>query len=114
MRKTHLKLNVGDLVLLKEPLLKPPVYPLGIILKVFSNINDEVTHVLFRKGATKETVKRQVTQIIYLLSCSDPKSLDFPAGGPTGDPTVPLVRPVRQAALQGSENTRILFDDGLV
>ena len=98
MRKTHLKLNVGDLVLLKEPLLKPPVYPLGIILKVFSNINDEVTHVLVRKGATKETVKRHVTQIIYLLSCSDPKSLDFPAGGPPGDPTVPLVRPVRQAA----------------
>ena len=68
----HHKLEVGDVVLLKEPHLKANQYPLARVTKIYSNILDEVTDVEVLKGRTEEVVKRHVTSVIPYLRCEPP------------------------------------------
>ena len=125
----HVRLQVGDVVLIKEPLQKPTNYPMGIIQKTFENIQGEITHVIVKKGMTRESLKRHVSQIIYLFSnspnkneinttsnenCSEtcfvmPKEPDKTKGH---DPTVK--RPKREAAIKGAKNLRNLADEDLI
>ena len=67
----HKVISVGDIVLLKEPLLKPTNFPMGIIVKTITNSLDEVTSVDIRKGSTREVVRRHVESIIPLLSINE-------------------------------------------
>ena len=64
----HKKIQVGDIVLLKEQHIKPLNYPMGIVKKVTLNDLDELTDIVVFKGASRETVRRHVTSIISLLS----------------------------------------------
>ena len=66
----HACIEVGDLVLMKEPLLKSSQYPIGIVKEKTENSNGEVTGVVLRKGNTRETVKRHISCIIPYLSGS--------------------------------------------
>ncbi|XP_068224998.1 uncharacterized protein [Palaemon carinicauda] len=65
---THKRIQIGDIVLLKEPHMKPSNYPMGIVKKVKLNDLDEVTDIEVFKGASRETVRRHVTSVIPLLS----------------------------------------------
>lgn len=63
----HHKLEVHDIVLIKDPLIKVYHYPMAIVTKVYENSIGEVTDVELFKGKTGETVKRHVSCIIPLL-----------------------------------------------
>ena len=68
---THYPLKEGDIVLLKDPLLKFPQYPMGKVIKVQVNQEGEVTGVTIFKGKTREIVNRHVSSIIPLLRDSE-------------------------------------------
>jgi hypothetical protein len=67
----HNEVRVGDIVLLKDPLLKPNNYPMAVVKSIQKNVNNEVTGVIAFKGKTEETVKRHVSSVIPLLSLTD-------------------------------------------
>ena len=67
----HNVVNTGDIVLIKDPNTKIVNYPMGRIKKVYRNKLDEVTNVEVIKGLTGETLKRHISCIIPLLSCSN-------------------------------------------
>lgn len=64
----HQQLKIGDIILLREPLLKPSNYPLAVITDLVINDIDEVTAVVCLKGSSRELVRRHVTSIIPYLS----------------------------------------------
>lgn len=63
----HTILNVGDIVLLKDPMLKVNHFPMGIVRETFKNEAGEVTNIVVKKGSTRELVKRHVSSIIPLV-----------------------------------------------
>ena len=63
----------GDLVLIKEPLLKCLNYPMGIIREVTKNSLGEVTEALVYKGSTKELIRRHVNSLIPVLVGQEPQ-----------------------------------------
>ena len=73
---THKQLNIGDLVLVKDILLKPHQYPIGRIIKVITNDLSEVTEVELIK-ANKEVIRRHVMSIIPLLRLASKDTEDF-------------------------------------
>ena len=81
---THKGLQAGDIVLLKEPFLKPANYPMGIVKKLQVNSSNEATAATILKG-NKEVVERHVSSIIPLLSIYEYNS------SPTGITGVPEV-----------------------
>ena len=66
----HEKLEVGDLVLLKQDHFKAVNFPMGIVKEVVINSIGEVTDAIILKG-NKEKVKRHVHSLILLLKGSD-------------------------------------------
>ena len=64
---SHEKIDIGDIVLLKDPFLKVFNYPMGIVQKVYVNSIDEVTDIEVLKGKTGEVVKRHVSSVIPLF-----------------------------------------------
>ena len=66
----HKPLKVGDIILLREPLLKPVNYPMAIIRDVTINSLGEVTEVSAFKGSTRELVRRHTASVIPLLACT--------------------------------------------
>ena len=64
----HHPIKVGDVILLREPFLKPYNYPLAKVTKIEVNDLGEVTCVEALKGSTREYVRRHVHSIIPLLS----------------------------------------------
>ena len=65
---THNTVAVGDIVLLKDPMLKPSSYPLAVVTKTTVNELGETTAVEARKGNNREVVKRHVDSVISLLT----------------------------------------------
>ena len=66
---SHKRLNVGDVVMIKEPNVKPGNYPLALVIQVIVNEKDEVTGAIVRKGSTGKLLKRHVTTLVPLLEC---------------------------------------------
>ena len=104
----HLELGIGDLVLMKEPNLKPHQYPLARVRKVFKNVLDEVTHVELLKGKTAEVIKRHSSVLIPYLKCQlpendsilpEPKNLSDSNSSHSN-------RPVRKAAIQARQKIK--------
>lgn len=65
--KLHRALKMGDIVLLKDPHLKPTTYPLAIVKKVKTNSLGEVTAATVFKGKTRQSVYRYVSSLILLI-----------------------------------------------
>ena len=101
----HIKLTVGDIVLLKEDNCKSVNYPMAIVREVFSNEQDEVTAVKLLKGSTREIVKRHVNAVIPLIKND--------GGGETKEVPSEIIytRPpsVRKAAINSRFRTKQLF-----
>jgi len=64
----HEKLENGDIVLLKENLVKPCNFAMGKVIKVTQNELGETTSAMVFKGSTRETVYRHATSLIPLYS----------------------------------------------
>ena len=117
--KGHHKLQSGDIVILREPLLKPSDFPMAAVRDVQINDNGEVTGVTAYKGRTRELVKRHVSSVIPLLSSTDEldgQGKDSVANGKEPAQIVSSrvnIRPEkRQAAITGQRNWRQLMNQG--
>lgn len=118
---THQRLQIGDIVLLKEENCKPINYPMARVKEVKVNVNNEVTDAILIKGKNRELVKRHVTSIIPILSSNEistdsdqisPNSMvqsseesDNRPGHHTGA-IQKKVRPKRKAAFQSRKKTK--------
>ena len=110
--KKHTKLQVGDLVLIKDQFVKPMSYPMAIVTKVCTNDLQEVTAAEVRKGSTREILKRHVSSLIPLLQryeyCSCADSIPKVQQTPESEQILPMEvinpevrsRPRRGAAMQ--------------
>ena len=109
----HDRVNIGDVILLKEVHTKPLNYPLAIVRKIFINSIGEVTHIIAMKGATRENVKRHITAIIPLLSLSEENvGQEEPVQiVKENRPVESTSKPKRKAALKNEENRRNLIAD---
>ena len=63
----HHKIDVGDLVLIKEQHIKRSNFPMGIVHEITCNDQGEVTEAMIKKGDSNEIVRRHVESIIPLL-----------------------------------------------
>ena len=101
---TQDSIDVGNVVLIKEPNCKPINYPMGIIKHVELNSQGECTSVKILKGKTQEVVNRHVTNIIPLLSVNqlDNNSRDLI------NTNLPNIRPPsqRQAAVKAKQKIK--------
>ena len=70
----HNRLDVGDIVLIKEPLVKPQKFELGIIRELQVNRNNETTGAIVFKGSTRELLRRHSSTLIKLLSGNQKES----------------------------------------
>ena len=122
---SHMPLSPGDIVLLKEPLMKSYTYPMAIVKKVQVNDINEVTGVSVFKGKTRETVERHITSIIPLLKASleeveldQPKTKTFPQPLQSLDDKVQnnseRIKPKRSAAIRCNEKlNRLAINDDI-
>ena len=102
----HNRLNVGDIVLLKESHTKPSQYPMGLVKELQVNDLGETTGATVFKGLTRELVKRHASVLIPILACEDsnkpPSSTDRASSAPSSTRR----RRRRQAAEVSEERTR--------
>ena len=63
--RSQKSIKIGDLVAIKEKLIKPYFYPVGLITKIELNDMDEITAVSVRKS-NRETIRRHISDIIFL------------------------------------------------
>ena len=125
---THKKIKIGDLVLLKEPFLKPSNYPMAIVREVVTNELDEVTGATIFKGDTRELVKRHVSSLIPLMTTNNdedtiPDNVNtinpsnvVPVDQPTNSSTQtdkPQRKP-RKAAMASTKRIAEMFWQGLI
>ncbi|RXG53621.1 hypothetical protein Avbf_13496 [Armadillidium vulgare] len=110
MPKTHSKLEIGDIVLIKEPFLKPSNYPMGKVEQVQINVNNEVTGATLLKG-NKERIKRHVSSLIPLLKR---KTRETTEKVTVNTEKIKTSRPQRKAAIQSKLKTALLYDSDSV
>ena len=63
----HTEVQKNDIILIKEPYMKPNQFPMGIVRETVKNELGEVTNVIVLKGKTREITKRHVSNLIFLL-----------------------------------------------
>ena len=107
---SHYRLEVGDVILLREQNMKINHYPLAIVTKVFANNIQEVTDVIARKGGTRELVKRHVSSVIPLLRPEESRDESVAQPSSEGQPSTSR-RPKRKAALESNRKTFNLFSE---
>ena len=102
----HDKLEVGDVVLLKEPNIKSVNFPMGRVLEIVTNSLGEVTDTVLIKG-NREKVRRSVKSLILLLKCgTTAKNADVLPTCATNDLGTPVTgtqtggRPKRTSAVR--------------
>lgn len=107
--KSHTKVEIGDIVLIKDPLIKSPNYPLARVVDKIHNSLGEVVQVKLYK-ANGHTVNRDISSVILLVRSngvqderSSNKVLDV--GRAVG---------TRKAARECIERNKQLLDNDLV
>ena len=114
----HHKLQIGDIVLIKDPMIKPQKYPLGKILQTFENELNEVTQAIVLKGDTGEKLKRHVSSLIPILTNLMPNdgvgSMVKETQLETKNVSPVHSRVQRKAACESQEKTKQVFDKALV
>ena len=108
---THEQIKPGDIVLLKEVYSKQCDYPMAPVTEIVENCLGEVTGIVAMKGSTGETVKRDSSGVIPLLTLSsDNNSIAEQASLPR--PQIASARPTRKAAVESRDRVRALYDVG--
>ncbi len=111
----HHRLAVGDIVVIKDPLVKAPNFPLGVITKVTYNSNDESTICQVYK-ANRSTIVRDSSSLILLVEGEPSSNLNPDENVPSSGVTVPVAhieplqfRTRRQAAVDCDTALRAYF-----
>ena len=117
---THKSISKGDIVLIKEQYTKPMNYPMGRVINVTINDNNEVTGAEIMKGKTRERVFRHSSVLIPLLTSQDmlnDESLDSQLPSPSlqvesEKQNLITDKPKRKAAVLSESRTRkVLLDE---
>ena len=108
----HTIIEKGDVVLIKDTLVKAPNYPLAKVMDVITNSLGEITQAILLKG-NRSLVKRDISSIILLVKGERPEQVI--GGGSdllsvSNDENVRELRPVREAAVASRERTREMID----
>ena len=111
---SHKLIKVNDIVLLKEPMLKPSNYLMGIVSSVTKNSVGEITDAMVRKGSTRETVHRHIETIIPLLEYSDNTTADSTPITTTNVQHSKPSRSRRAAAVNSEAAVRRLIANGSI
>ena len=114
---THKSVSKGDIVLIKEQYTKPINYPMGRVINVTTNANNEVTGAEIMKGKTRERVFRHSSVLIPLLTSQDTpngESLDSQIPSPSlqvdaEKQNLTSNRPKRKAAVLSENRTRTVL-----
>lgn len=101
----HVKLKIGDIVLLREDLTKVNNFPLGRIESVVENSIGEITSVKVRKGSTRELVIRHVHSLIPFLT-DESSAASSEQVDEVKTTSLPSRRSLRQAAVRAREAIR--------
>ena len=110
----HKPLKVADIVLIKEPLLKPANFPMGIVKEVQVNSFGEVMGTTILKGETREVMERHVSNLTPLL-CDKEYVASIPEVTKNRSlPSTKVTRPKRQAAEDSQLKTAQLIANDLV
>ena len=114
--KNHTKLSIGDIVLIKDDLIKRSKLPMAIVTAVEENSLGEVVSATLRKGGTKELTRRHVSNLIPILmdECKDINRPPSPHRSETGPVAEPRQRSKRSAAAKSVNRNRELATQGLV
>ena len=110
----HKHLEVGDVVLIKDPLLKPTNFPMGIVRKLQVNSLGEVTGATLMKGKNREMIKRHVSSLIPLLGKKEYVNEEprrSPKPNISKDNSQENARPKRKTALKCNEKVKSLIKD---
>ena len=111
----HVKLEVGDICLIKEPMQKAVNFPMGIVTAVTTNSIGEVTDVVLRKG-NKEKIRRHVNSVVFLLK-GDPSVIKETQDKPNimqDQPKSLRTRHKRQASTRANVAMQRLSEEDLV
>ena len=116
---SHKKLRVGDIVLIKDALIKRSNLPLARVEQVVENDLGEVTAVRLYKSSTREYIDRHVQAVIPLLDFEDYGGETTNENSSTAEsltePNIrPAARPVRSAAKRSRDNWRQLASSDLL
>lgn len=109
---SHTSINVGDIVLLVDPLLKANNYPMARVTSVIKNALGEVTNIVAKKGSTRELVKRHVSSVIPLLRLDSNEELLSPTVDGADESQI-RSRPQRTAAVASRLKTAQLVQQNL-
>ena len=96
-------LQVGDIVLVADPLTKQSNYPLGKVIDVTINDRGDVTSARVLKGKTKEITNRHVTSLIKIL-CGNTNMID--TNGNVEDKSTDLPKDVSCSRVKHRYQTR--------
>lgn len=110
----HKRPSVNDIVILKDPLLKPSNFPLAIVTKLIINDLDEVTAVEARKGCNREIVRRHVDTVIPLLTPDKSTEQKLKLSRTDSVKIGTSARPKRIAALECESAIRDLMIKGCI
>ena len=116
-RVDYQQLNQGDLVLLKEPLIKPTSYPMASVTCIERNDLGEAISLTVRKGNNQEVVTRHPHSVIPLLSLGPGESareVSRVEGAAGTNGRKKQSRPVRAAALRSRENLAELISENSI
>lgn len=103
----HHKLDVGDIVLLKDPFQKCYKYSMGRVSEITSNHLGEVTDAVIIKG-NGGTVNRHVTSLIPLL-CNNSILPSAAASNPVAE-NYKQQRPRRATAIRSKAATQAMYN----
>ena len=104
-RSSHLKLEVGDIVAVKQKFTKPYFYPVGVVTVTETNSLDEVVTVSIRKG-NREVIRRHVTDLIFLHRGGDSRSVVDMHSSNNNDESTKSPKRQRAAAIKCKERLR--------
>ena len=105
----HKSLNIGDIVILKEPNTKMNHYPMGLVKALQTNDLGEVTGATVLKGSSRELVKRHSSTIIPLLTSDEDLKSPIDQIVVSSDPSS-ITRRARASALQSRILTRQMLN----
>ena len=113
--KNHQKLLPGDIVLIKEDLIKRANLPMGIVKCVTKNSIGEVTTASVLKGDTREVVVRHVTSLIpYLETRNYVDTANKDVQGSHEKSTKSKSKISRKAALECRKKLKTLNEENLI
>ena len=102
----HHEIKPKDIVLIKDPFLKPANYPMAIVHSVVKNSNGEVTGATIMKGKTREVIKRHSSTLIPLLQYEDDSDETESCDSENKTMLISRPRSVRKAARESRMKTR--------